>query len=73
VNEQDRDTVIKEARINVPHDVQQALNKLIDEKIADDDTKRAARLIAHYLGLRLSEVNQDKADRINITHTVWED
>jgi hypothetical protein len=73
MNEHDRDIVIKEARINALHDVQQALNKLIEENKADDDTKRAARMIVYYLGMRLSDVSQDKADRINITHTVWED
>ena len=73
MNEQDRDTVIKEARVNALHDVQMALAKLLDTLPPDSDARAVVNLIFQQINLRVSEVSEDKADRIRVTHRVWED
>lgn len=72
MNEEDRETLIKEVRINALHDMTMVLAKLLDSG-PDEDTHRAAKLLLHYVGLRHGEVASGTADRINVTHRVWED
>ncbi len=73
MDEQDRELVIKETRLAALHDVEMALAKLEDERGGqDEELRRVSQYIRHYIGLRISEVNQDKADRARISRPLWQ-
>jgi hypothetical protein len=74
LTEKDRDLVIKEARQAVLHDVRHALARLQDELGQQEpDVARAAKFIAHYLGLKLSDVAQgtEGSGYPRVGHDVW--
>jgi SepF-like predicted cell division protein (DUF552 family) len=71
MNEQEREIVIKEARIAALHDIEAALRKLTQENLVSNEVKEAAKFISHYIGQRVSDVAQDKADRQRLSHTPW--
>jgi hypothetical protein len=73
VNEEDRELVIKEARLAVLHDIESALRGLIQHDLASEEIKEAAKLICLYVGRRAGLVAQDKADRQRLRHETWDD
>jgi hypothetical protein len=73
VNEREREIVIKEARLAALHDIEAAFRKLTQENLVSNEVKEAAKFISHYIGQRVSEVAQDKADRQRLSHTPWGD
>ncbi len=73
MNEREREIVIKEARLAALHDVETALRELMKEKPVSNEVEEAAKFISHYIGQRISDVAQDKADRLRLSHTPWGD
>ena len=71
MNEQEREIVIKEARLAALHDIETALRNLMREGLVSDEVKEAAKFISHYIGQRVRVVAQDKADRQRLNHTPW--
>ncbi len=69
MNERERETVIKEAKLAALHDVETALRKLTQENAVSNEVEEAAKFISHYIGQRISDVAQDKADRQRQSHT----
>ncbi len=71
MNESEREIVIKEARLAALHDIEMALRRLMREDLVSSEVKEAAKFISHYIGQRVAEVVQDKADRQRLSHTPW--
>jgi cytochrome c oxidase assembly protein Cox11 len=72
VTEEDRELLLKEARLAAVHDIEMALAKLIDERgQRDPELARVVNLILYYIGQRTSEIAQDKADRSRLSRPLW--
>lgn len=71
MNEQEREIVIKEARLAALHDIEMALIKLESDRSVDAEIARTAKFIRHYINQRMGDVGQDKADRMRLSHTLW--
>jgi alkyl hydroperoxide reductase subunit AhpC len=65
MEEEERELLIKEIRVAVLNDVRGALAKLMDAR-QQDAIRDAAKFIDHYIGLKLTEVAQDKAGRMRL-------
>lgn len=67
VDENEREHLIKEIRVAVLHDIQMALAQLMTDRMGQqDEVRNAAKVINHYIGLRIGEVTNDTADRPHI-------
>jgi len=77
IDERERETVIKEARLAALHDIESVLRDLRAGKFVKggvkDEVREAVDIIMFYLAQQIGRVAQDKADRQRLVHTPWEE
>ncbi|MGB7923446.1 MAG: hypothetical protein WCF57_09395 [Pyrinomonadaceae bacterium] len=68
MDEQEREKLIKEIRLNVLNDVQRALAKLMDDQMTQQqgEVRHTANIISYYIQQIASEVGEDKGGRIRL-------
>ena len=72
MNEKEREILIKETRLATLRDFQVVLAKITAEN-RGHEIANIAQIINHYVDLQMSEVAQDRADRMHLSHQVEED